>query len=55
MTRHEICKIVESWDEAHMESVWDSVKATFARRYKTKKQIVDITAVRIVPDDYRPV
>lgn len=55
MARGEVCKTVESWDEACCEGMWDAAKAVFARRYKTKKQYVEITAVRIVPDDYKPV
>lgn len=55
MIREEVCKTVATWEEACSESVWESVKAAFARRHKTKKLYVDITAVRVVPDDYKPV
>ena len=55
MARGEVCKTVDSWEDACSENVWNEAKATFARRYKTRKQYVNITAVRMVPDDYRPV
>ena len=55
MARGEVCKTVDTWDEACSDRVWDQAKETFARRYHTKRQYVDITAVRVVPDDYRPV
>ena len=55
MARGEVCKTVESWEEACSERVWNQAKETFARRYKTRKQYVNITALRVVPDDYKPV
>ena len=55
MARGEVVKNASSWEEACSESVWDAAKATFARRHKTRKQYVNITAVRVVPDDYKPV
>ena len=55
MVREEICRTVENRDDGYTDKMWDSVKAAFARRWKTKKLYVNITAVKEVPDDYRPI
>lgn len=41
MEREDIKVTAETLDEA-----WDKAKTRFARKYKTKKEYVDITAVR---------
>jgi hypothetical protein len=55
MVREEICRTVDTWEEGCSETVWEKVKELFARRWKTKKAYVNITAVRAVPDDYKPI
>lgn len=55
MVREEICLSVSDWHEACSEPAWNRVKATFARRWKTKKDYVSISAVRQVPLDYKPI
>ena len=55
MVREEVCWKVETWEDGCSEEVWEKVKTTFARKHRTKKDYVHITAVRQVPDDYRPI